>query len=57
MGSLEIERKKLNVRRLETSKAELEFKILERMADVDRIKENISKQDDEIKKLKMELSN
>lgn len=54
--NLELEKKKLDLKKLETSRAEFEYKILERLADVERIKSNIAKQDEAIQKIKEELN-
>ena len=40
--TIEIKRKKLEVIRLDASKAELEFNIEERLADIERLKTNIA---------------
>jgi D-mannonate dehydratase len=55
--NLELEKKKLDLRKLETSKAEFEYKVLERLADVQRIKDSIAKQDEAIEKIKAEINN
>lgn len=55
--NLELEKKKLDLRKLETSKAEFEYKVLERLADVERIKDSIAKQDEAIEKIKTEIHN
>ena len=43
--NLELERKKLELRKVETAKMEMEFKILERLSDIERIRENINNQE------------
>jgi len=40
---------------VETAKFEMEFKILERLADIERIKEGVKIQDKTLDKLKLEL--
>lgn len=50
--NLELEKKKLDLKKLETSKLELEYKILERLADIDRIKTNVEKQEEQIIQIK-----
>lgn len=54
--NLELEKKKLDLRKLETGKYEQEYKILEKLADIDRIKENIIKQDIAIEKTKNDIA-
>jgi hypothetical protein len=54
MSNLEIERKKIELKRVTLSKDEMEFKILERLADIDRLKENIAVQEKRIKELQQE---
>ena len=39
--NIDLERKKLELIRMEAARAELEFNILERLADVDRLKSHI----------------
>lgn len=53
--NLELEKKKLELRKVETAKHEMEYKVLERLADIDRIKENIQNQETTIEKIKKEL--
>lgn len=55
--NLEIEKKKLDLKKLETAKLELEYKILERKADIDRIQSNIDKQDIAINSLIEQIKN
>lgn len=55
--NLELEKKKLDLKKLETSKLEFEYKILERLADVERIKESIAKQEEAIQKIQDEIAN
>lgn len=53
--NLKLSKKQLDLQKLETSKLELEYKILERMADVERIQETINKQNEHIEILKKEI--
>ncbi len=53
--NIELEKKKLERRKVETAKYEMEFKILERMADIERIKENMKRQDERMKTLDQEI--
>lgn len=53
--NLELEKKKLDLKKLETSKFELEYKILERLADIDRIKTSVEKQELAIQEIKKQL--
>jgi hypothetical protein len=55
MTDLRAAEKRLNVKKAALNIEELEFKILERMADIERIKENIKKQEEHILKLEGEL--
>ena len=47
--------KKLKINKAKVNIEELEFRILEREADIERIKENIDKQLEHIKQLESEL--
>jgi len=53
--NLEFEKKKLDLKKLETSKLELEYKILERLADIDRIKTSVEKQELAIQEIQKQL--
>lgn len=53
--NLKLSKKQLDLQKLETSKLELEYKILERMADVERIQKTINKQNEHIEILKKEI--
>ncbi len=53
--SLEKERKELEMRRVEMAKIEMEFKIKERLADIERLKEHIATQDKRLQQLREEL--
>lgn len=55
MSNLALEKKKLDLRKIETSKLEFEYKILERLADIDRIKKSIEEQNKAIEKIKNEI--
>lgn len=55
MNNLALEKKKLDLRKIETSKLEFEYKILERLADIDRIKESIKQQEQAIENIKKEI--
>lgn len=50
--NLELKKKELELKKVETAKAELEFKILEKLADIERIKDQILQQDSTIEMLK-----
>lgn len=52
---LEIERKKLELRRVESARMEMEFQIKEKLADIERIKTNIQIQANRESELKKEL--
>lgn len=52
---LEKEKKKLERKRVEMAKDEMEYKILERMADIERLKENIKIQEARMAELDREL--
>ena len=53
--NLERARKELELKKVETSLAEMEFKRLERLSDIQRIEENIEIQKQKVKQLKEEL--
>lgn len=53
--NIELERKKLEIKKVETAKAEMEFKILERIADIERLKENITNQERAVSRLALEI--
>lgn len=52
MADLETKRSKLELMRVQTAKAELEFKIEERLEEIGRLKEAIKKQDERAEELK-----
>lgn len=54
--SLEHKRKKIELIRVEAAKAELEFKIEELLADIERIKTQIANQDSKIAELKKDIT-
>lgn len=51
----EIKKKELEQVKINAAKMELEFRILEKMQEVDRIKENIKLQDQALDRLQKEL--
>lgn len=55
MLNIELERKKLELKRVEMAKADMEFTILERLADIERLKKNIQNQDERIKSLNEQI--
>ncbi len=55
--SLEQKRKKLELMRVQSAKMELEFKIEERLEEIERLKENIKIQKQKEEELIKELSN
>lgn len=52
---LEMKRKEVEIIRIKASSAELEFKIMERMDEIERIKENIKLQKARVEELEKEL--
>lgn len=52
---LDIKRKKLELMRVETARHELEFKIEERLEEVERLREHIKTQKNKEEELKTEL--
>ena len=55
MIDLNLERKKMELKKVEAALAEMEFKKLERMSDIKRIEKNILLQKEKIQQLKEEL--
>jgi len=55
MNELDKARKQLELSKVKCAKEEMEFKILERQTDIDRIKQSIKAQDERIKELQTEL--
>ncbi len=55
LSNLEKARKGLELKKVETAKAEMEFKILEREADIERLRENIKNQEARIEELTLEI--
>lgn len=51
MGSLEVERKRLELRRVRLSEEEMKFKILERQADIERLEKEIKNQEARAKEI------
>ena len=54
--NLEMEKKKLEKLKVEAAKAEMEYKILERLEDIERLKKNINVQEEAIKRIVDEMS-
>jgi hypothetical protein len=54
-SEIEKRRKKLELARVIYAKEEMELKIMEREADIERIKENIKLQDKKIKELEKDI--
>lgn len=54
--NLEVEKRKLNIKRCQVTIDELEYKILERMADIERIKTSIKEQEETINKINKQIS-
>lgn len=53
--SLEKAKKELEIKKVQVAKDEMEFKILERMEDIKRLKENMENQSNRIEQLNKEL--
>jgi len=53
--NIERARKELELKKVETALAEMQFKKLERLADIERLDDNIQKQKERINELKTEL--
>jgi len=49
--NLELERKKLEIKKVTMAKCEMEFKILERQADIERLKLEMENQDKRVLEL------
>ena len=56
MINIETEKKKLELKRVTFMREEMEFRILERMAEIDRLRENIAIQEKRIAELDKELN-
>lgn len=56
MNELDKKRKEVELLRVETAKAEMELQIEEKLSEIDRIKKNISVQNEKIKEIKAFLS-
>ena len=52
---LELERKKLELMRVETAKHDMLFQIMQRQADIDRLKEQVDIQEKKIEEIKLEI--
>lgn len=55
--SLELKKKKLELIKVQAAQAELEFRIEEKLEEIERIKAHIQVQIDHAEKLKLELEN
>ena len=55
MIDLEKEKKKLELKRVRFARDEMDFRILERLSDIERLKENMKIQDERIAELELEL--
>lgn len=55
LSELDKARKSLELRKVETAKMEMEFRVLERQSEIERLKENILIQDIRIEELKQEI--
>lgn len=56
MNELDKKRKEVELLRVEAAKAEMELQIEEKLSEIDRIKKNISVQNEKIKEIKAFLS-
>ena len=54
--NLEVKKKELELSKVSCAKEEMEFKILEREADIARLKQNIENQDRRIAEIKEEIA-
>ena len=54
---LEVKKLELQKMKIATGKAELELKILERMEDIDRLKENVKNQEEALKEIDKQITN
>lgn len=55
MSPLEVKRKQLEIIKVQAAKSEMEFRIMEKEVEIDRLKENMKLQDDFVLKLQKEL--
>lgn len=55
MASLDLKRKVLDLKRVETARMDLEFKIEERLEEIERLKKHIEQQLDAEQKLQKEI--
>lgn len=53
--SLDLKKTKLDLLKCQTAKAELEYKIEERLADIDRMKDHIKLQEKRMEELKKQV--
>lgn len=54
--NIELERKKLELKRVEVAQADMEFTILERRADIQRLEKNIGIQKARVKELAQQIT-
>lgn len=54
--NIELERKKLELKRVEVAQADMEFTILERRADIQRLEKNIEIQKTRVKELAQQIT-
>jgi len=52
---LELERKKLDLKRCEINKDEIDFKVLERLDEIERLKKQKDRHDERIDELKKQI--
>lgn len=55
MTELEKKKKILEIKRVEVAREEMEFRIFERLEEIERLRENIQNQDRRILEIKQEL--
>jgi peptidoglycan hydrolase CwlO-like protein len=55
MNGLELKKKELELERVKLAKKEMEFKIEERLEEIDRLKSHIEIQNQTIKKIEQEI--
>ena len=53
--NLALEKKKLEIKKVETAMLEMEYKVLERLADIERLRENINNQENRIQAIEEEI--
>ena len=54
---LEVKKLELQKMKIATGKAEMELKILERMEDIDRLKENVKNQEKALEDIEKQITN